>query len=95
MNHWILHTRISLPVKFHFEQTVFSFWTKIAQKGYFQSKTEEMNIVTKYCIFKLVYVPNFSLGQQVWFARIYLAENGISGLKQKNMKNTTLYRISD
>ena len=40
----ILHIRISLGIKFHFKQTISNIGTKFAQKGYFQSKTEKVNI---------------------------------------------------
>ena len=52
---------ISLNTKFQFELTILIFWTKFAQKGYFQSKTAKMNTTIEFCIFKLVLVPNFSL----------------------------------
>ena len=50
---WILHIWISLGTKFQLKQTISSFWTKFAQKGYFWSKTEEMNIIIEFYIFKL------------------------------------------
>ena len=42
--HWILHIRISLATKFRLQLIILTFWAKFAQKGYFQSKTERMNI---------------------------------------------------
>ena len=35
------------------------FWTKFAQKRYFQSKTEKVNIAIELFKLKLVLVPNF------------------------------------
>ena len=51
---------MSLCSKFHFEQTVLNFWTKFAQVRYLWSKTDKVNII-EFRIFKLVFVPNFSL----------------------------------
>ena len=41
----------------------FDFWTKFAQKGCFLSKTEKVktNTTIEFCIFKLDWLPNFSL----------------------------------
>ena len=36
-------------------------WTKFAEKGYFQLKTEKVNIPTEFCIFELASVPNLTL----------------------------------
>ena len=57
---------------------------KFASKGYFQSKTEKVNSTTKFCIFKLVLLPNFSLNWQFWFSGPNLPKKGISSLHQKN-----------
>ena len=43
------------------EQLMNSAYLKFATKGYFQSKTEKVNIPTEFCIFKLFLVPNFNL----------------------------------
>ena len=40
---------------------ILNFWTKFAQKGSFQSKTEKVNNTNEFSIFELVQVPNFSL----------------------------------
>ena len=45
------------------------FWTKFAQKRCFPSGTEKVNTTMEFCIFELVYVPNFSLNWQFWFFR--------------------------
>ena len=56
---------------------------KFASKGYFQSKTEKLNSTMKFCIFKLVLLPNFSLNWQFWFSGPNLPQTGISRLHQK------------
>ena len=40
----IKHIPISVGSQFHLKQIIFIFWTKFAQKGYFWSKTEKMNV---------------------------------------------------
>ena len=40
----ILQIRIRLGTKFHLKETILNFTTKFAQKGYFRSKTEKLNI---------------------------------------------------
>ena len=75
---------------------------KFAQKGYFQSKTEKVNSTTKFCIFKLVLVPNFSLNWQFWLSGLNLPKKGISSLNQKKWtpalnseySNQSRYQIS-
>ena len=49
----ILRISVSLGTKFQLKLTVLSFWTKIAQKGYFRLKTEEVNIAIKFYMFEL------------------------------------------
>ena len=56
---------------------------KFAPKEYFQSKTEKVNSTSKFCIFKLVLLPNFSLKWQFWFSGPNLHEKGISSLNPK------------
>ena len=51
-------------IKFHFEQTIFNFWTKFSQERYLWSKTEKLEIIIEFCLFKLVLVPNFSSNWQ-------------------------------
>ena len=53
-HHWLMHMRITLGTKLQFKLTILNFWTKFAQKWYFQSKAENMNITIKLCIFELV-----------------------------------------
>ena len=50
---WV-DVRSSLDTKFHFKQKIFNFETKFAQKGYFRSKTEKVNITTEFSIFELM-----------------------------------------
>ena len=64
---WVLHIWISLGTKFQVKQKIFSFWIKFAQKGYFWSKTEEMNVIIEFYIFELDQVSNFNLSWQFWF----------------------------
>ena len=47
--HWIMHIRVNLGTDFSLKWTILTFWTKFAQKGYFQSKTEKGNITIKLC----------------------------------------------
>ena len=44
-----------------FKLTIFIFWIKFAQKGYFQSKTIKVKIILESCILELVSVANFGL----------------------------------
>ena len=88
-----MHIRISLCIKFHFEQAILNFWTKFAQERYLWSKAEKVNIIIEFCIFKLVLVPNFSLNWQFWFFWPDLPKKGFSGLKQKNWTPHIFYII--
>ena len=75
---------------------------KFVPKWYFQSKTENVNSTTQFCIFKLVLVPNFSLNWQFWFSGPNLPKKGISSLHQKKWtppinsaySNQSTYQIS-
>ena len=60
-HHWILHIQISVSGKFQPKLTILIFWTKFNQKRCFWSKAKNFNITIEFCIFKLVYVLNFSL----------------------------------
>ena len=64
--HLTLHIRICLGTKFQFKLAILIFWTKFAQKGYFQSKTEKINIAIEIWIFELVKVKHFSLKWHFW-----------------------------
>ena len=48
-------------MKFHFEQTILSFWTKFTQKRYLWSKAEKLSIIIEMHVFKLVLVPNSTI----------------------------------
>ena len=39
-HHRVLQIRNSLGTKFQFKLIILNFWTKLTQKGYFQSKKE-------------------------------------------------------
>ena len=65
-------------------------------------KNRKMNITIELCIFKLVYVPNFSLNLQFSFFGPNLPKKDISSLKQKKKtlplrsvhSNESRYQIS-
>ena len=40
-HHWLLLIQINLVTKFQFKLKILIFWTKFAQRGYFQSKTKK------------------------------------------------------
>ena len=56
--------------------TILIFWTKFAQKGYFQpkletklwSKTEKGNTTTAFSIFELVYNHSQNILDKLWFS---------------------------
>ena len=52
-----------------------------------------MNIIIEFRIFKLVFVPNFSLNWQFWFFWPDLPKKGFFGLKQKKWKPHIFYII--
>ena len=68
---WILHIRISLCIKFHFEQIILNFWTKFTQERYLCSKTEKVT-----SSLNSAYSPNFSLNWQFWFFFIRFIQKG-------------------
>ena len=70
-----------------------NFWNKVAQERYLWSKTEKVNIIIEFRIFKLVLVPNFSLNWQFWFFWPDLPKKGFSGLKQKKWTPHIFYII--
>ena len=64
----IKHIPISVDPQFHLKQIIFIFWTKFAQKGYFRSKTEKVNVTIEINI--MVYIridpdANFCLKQTI------------------------------
>ena len=88
-----MHIRISLCIKLHFEQTILNFWTKFAQQRYLWSKTEKVNIIIEFGLFKLVFVAHFSLNRQFWSFGPDLPKKGFSGLKQKKWMPHVFYII--
>ena len=60
-HHWILSIWISLGAKFQLKLTILSFWTKFAQKRYFQSEIKKVNTAIEFCIFEFAQLPNFNL----------------------------------
>ena len=60
-----------------------SSFTFVYRKRCFRSKTEKENIAIEFCMFELVWIPNFSLNWQFWFFRLNLPKKGVSGLKHK------------
>ena len=82
-HHWIHRIGISLDTIFQLRLTVLTFWKKFVQKGYFWSKTEKENVTIQFCVFELVYVPNFSLNWQFWFYGQSMPKKRISDQKSK------------
>ena len=78
---------------FVFHQTILSFWTKFAQKENFQSKTEKVNITTKFSIFALVSDAKFHLKQIILFFCTKFAQKGYFPFKAGQMNFTTKFRI--
>ena len=48
LHFWILFTPIILGTKFQLKLIILIFWTKFAQKEYFRSKTEKVNITIQF-----------------------------------------------
>ena len=65
------------------------FWTKFAQKGCFQSKTEKVNTSTEFCLFELALVltDNFDgiFFDKICPKRVPLVENGKIALVHVSM----------
>ena len=78
-----MHIWISLVTEFQSKRKILIFWIKFTQKGYFRSKITNVNTTIKFCIFKLILVPNFSLNWQFWFFGPNLLKKSISSTKQK------------
>ena len=87
--HWILHIWIRLGTKFQLKLTVFIFWIKFAQKGFFPSKTEKVNTTIEFCLYELVYAPNFNLNWQFCFLGPNLTKKGCFWSKTEKV-NTTI-----
>ena len=66
---------------------------KFAKERYLWSKTEKVNIIIEFRIFKLVLLPNFRLNWQFWIFWPYLSKKGVSGLKLKKWTPHIFYII--
>ena len=68
---------------------------KFGPKWYFLSKTEKMNTTIELCIFKWVYIPNFSLNWQFSFSGPSLPKKSISrqNWKKVNDMNSTYLKF--
>ena len=65
----------------------FDFLSKFTQKGYPWSKTEKVNIIIEFCIFKLVRQPNFSLNRVCWFFWPNFSKKGYFQSKTEKVKH--------
>ena len=72
-----MHIQIILCIKFYFEQTILHFLTKFTQERCLCSKTEKVNIITEFHLFKLVLVPTFSLNWTFWVFLIRFSQKKI------------------
>ena len=52
-HHRSMHIRIMLATKFQLTVIILIFWNKFAQKGFFRSKTKNVNSIIEFCIFEL------------------------------------------
>ena len=87
-----MNIRISLCIKFHFEKTIWSFWTKFTQERYlFKNRKSEHHHWIPHIQISLV--PNFTINWQIWFFWPGLRKKGFSGLKQKKWADLILYII--
>ena len=50
----LFSSMVRLCIKFQLKLTIFIFWNKPAQKGYFQPKADAKNKAIEFCIFELV-----------------------------------------
>ena len=62
--------------------TIFIFWNKFTQKGYFRSKGERVNMTIEFWIFELVQIQKFSLNWKYWSFRPNLSRENISSQKR-------------
>ena len=53
-HYWILNIQVSLGTIFQLKRTVLIFWNKFAQKNYFLSKTEKVNLAIEFAFFKFL-----------------------------------------
>ena len=89
----IQHIWISVGNSVYLKRRGLIFWTKFAQKGYFCSKRENLNITVEFRIFELVYKPNFILNRQLWFFGPNLPKKGISHQKQDKWHHYQIHHI--
>ena len=83
--YWILHIQISLVTKFQLQLTIWIFWTKFAQTGYFGSQTKKGNENHHRILhIRIRLCTDFSLNWQFRFFGPNLSKKGISDLKNKN-----------
>ena len=82
-HYWVLHCQISLITKLQLETTILIFSSKFEQKRYFGSKPKSVSMTIELCIFRLVYILNFSLKWQFSALGPNLPENSITTLNQK------------
>ena len=68
-------------------------FTFVHRKGFLKYKAEKVNTAIEFCIFELVYVPNFSLNWQFWFLWPNLPKKGLSSLKQKSELHRKILHI--
>ena len=69
-HYWILNIRVSLGMIFQLKRTILIFWNTFAQKDYFLSKTEKVNVTTEF--------PFFKFWAQTSPKVVFLVENGKS-----------------
>ena len=58
-------------------------WDQLSRKRYFQSKTEEVNIIIEFWIFELVKVPIFTLNKQFRIFKSHIPKISIPAAKKK------------
>ena len=80
---------LSLKTKFQLELFNFEFLAQIYQKGYFRSKMGKKSIAIAFCIFELLWVPNFTLHNFEFWEQI--CPEGVFSVK--NEKTEHLHSI--
>ena len=61
--------------------TIFIFWNKFTQKGYFRSKGESVDMTIEFWIFELVQIQKFSLNWKYWSFIPKLSRENMSSQK--------------
>ena len=72
---------------------ILTFWTKFAQERYLWFKTEKVNIIIEFSMFKLVLTTSFTLNWQFWFCWPDWPKKGFSDLKQRKWTRYIFYII--